>query len=377
MKIAFVVPGFSADERDWCIPAHTDLVRTLAEKHDVHVYALRYPHRTDSYRIGNAIVQSFGGADEHALDTAQLWRRVLMEHSREHSRRAFDAVLAIFGGEAGCVAMLCGKRLRLPSAVWFVNGELVGLRKIGYGADLNPSLRWMNKFVLRFADAVLCGCDAMTEMARARMIPRRRARVQTLPLGVDTTRFFPSPKPSAREAIDFVNVGSLLPVKDQSTLLGAMARVAETLPQARLMLVGVGPLETELRALTRALRLETHVTFAGNVKHDQLPSLYQNAHVFVQSSLHEGQGMALLEAAACGGAVCGTDVGALRDLARGGGAIGCATGDADALARAMLRTYEQRDALGTRAREIVAREYQLTQIGERLTTLYQELGAAV
>lgn len=166
MKIAFVAPGFSADENDWCIPAHTDIARELARRNDVHVFAMRYPHRVDEYRIGGASVHSFNGVGSRGMASARLWKNVLRALAREHARARFDVVHAIFGSEAGCVAAMAGKFLRVPSVVWLVNGELVGLREIGYGADLIARQRWMNDLILRLADAVLCGCAQMAARAR-------------------------------------------------------------------------------------------------------------------------------------------------------------------------------------------------------------------
>jgi glycosyltransferase involved in cell wall biosynthesis len=374
MKIAFVVAGFAADENDWCIPAHTDMVRALATTHDTHVYTLRYPHRTDTYRVGSATIHSFGGGTVRGMNTARLWRRVMAEMTREHSRRAFDVIHALFGNEAGCLAVLTGKRLRVPSVVWLVNGELTGLRDIGYGADLNPRLRVMNQIILRFADSILCGCDALTERAHARMAPTRRARVETLPLGVNTTRFFPrSAVADTRTRVEFINVGSLLPVKDQATLLRAFALARREIRDAHLTIVGDGPLENELRALTAELEIHAQVTFAGKAPHEQLPALYHAADVFAQSSRHEGQGMALLEAAACGGAVCGTNVGALRDLAARDVASACAVGDVSGLAEVMYKTAAERARSSARVLKFVDSEYNLEQISKRLNALYARL----
>jgi hypothetical protein len=48
MKIALIVPGFSAHEKDWCIPALLDYVRVLAQLAEVHVFKPRPPHPTSS-----------------------------------------------------------------------------------------------------------------------------------------------------------------------------------------------------------------------------------------------------------------------------------------------------------------------------------------
>lgn len=369
MKIAFVVPGFSADENDWCIPAHTDIIKTLAQTNEVHVFTLRYPHRVDTYKIGNATVHSFNGVGSRGGASARLWRDTVQRIARENKQGAFDVIHAIFGSEAGCVAVLAGRFLRVPSVVWMVNGEMVGLRDIGYGADLIMRQRWMNNLILNLADRILCGCDALTAAAHKR---NARAHVETLPLGVNSQRFCPAPQTtfSESERAHFVNVGSLLPVKDQETLLRAFKIVLQRLPKAHLTIAGVGPLDKELQTLAAGLGIAERVNFAGQVSHDQLAALYRNADVFVQASRHEGQGMALLEAAACGCAVCGTNVGALADLAKRGGAVTCQPNDAAALAETMLQTFQDRALLAARVQRLVSREYDLEQIRERLLQVY-------
>ncbi len=378
MKLALIVPGFSSDPSDWCIPAHTDIARTLAGESEVHVYTMRYPHRVDNYTIGKINIHSFNGVGSRGPATARLWQRVIAAISREHQRSPFHAVQSIFGSEAGAVAVLAQTILHIPSLVWLVNGELVGLKAINYGADLVPRQRWMNNFILGGASHILCGCNSLTRAAQSR---RPTANVQTLPLGVNTQRFHPiAASQRNMQSAHFVNVGSLLPVKDQTTLLQAFALLLPDLPNAHLTIAGIGPLEQNLRALASALGIITHVTFAGQIPHDALPALYHSSHVIVQSSLHEGQGMAILEAGACGCAIVGTNVGILADLAHSSHtdtsplAIACPPSSPIELARAMQHSYAQHRALSNRAAQHIEQEYNLQRTAERLQHVMASVG---
>ena len=107
---------------------------------------------------------------------------------------------------------------------------------------------------LRYADRVLCGCEMLAREARKRVTEERRRRIEVLPLGVNMERFSSlsdSGKinkfdlPSKGEGARYVNVGSLVSVKDQATLLRAFIQVLGELPQAQLTIAGVGPLEGE------------------------------------------------------------------------------------------------------------------------------------
>ena len=83
------------------------------------------------------------------------------------------------------------------------------------------------------------------------------------------------------------------------------------------------------------LHLTAHVTFAGEVPHDQLSQLYRCATLCVQTSRHEAQGMAVLEAASYGAPLVGTAVGAIADLSPGA-TIAVPVGDEVSLARAII-----------------------------------------
>src|SRR3954447_15184358 len=101
MKLAIVIPGFQANERDWCIPAFTNLARELSRSMEVHVFALRYPHRRATYRVGDVRVHALGGGALWrgrrlpVVSLLRLWRNTLAAVSKEHWRSPFDAVLGI------------------------------------------------------------------------------------------------------------------------------------------------------------------------------------------------------------------------------------------------------------------------------------------
>jgi hypothetical protein len=104
VRLALITPGFSADERDWCIPAVTGLVRELAREHDVHVFALRYPPRRGSYAAFSARVHAIGGARDGALGRVALLATAFARVRRENVRAAFDLAHGLWADEAGFLA---------------------------------------------------------------------------------------------------------------------------------------------------------------------------------------------------------------------------------------------------------------------------------
>lgn len=100
-----------------------------------------------------------------------------------------------------------------------------------------------------------------------------------------------------------VTVGSLKAQKNHALLLRAFAELNR--PDARLMLVGTGAGEAELRALAADLAITDRVIFAGF--HADPTPFYQTADLFVLASDYEGFGNVIVEALACGTPVVATD----------------------------------------------------------------------
>jgi glycosyltransferase involved in cell wall biosynthesis len=162
---------------------------------------------------------------------------------------------------------------------------------------------------------------------------------------VDGERFHPAPGSSDAPALDgrpaLLHVASLVPVKDQALLLEAFAGVRARAREARLHVVGDGPLRGALEARVARLGLTGVVRFHGSLPHDALPRIYRQAHVLVQSSRFESQGLVTLEAAASGCPALGTAVGVLPELFP---AWTAAPGDATALKALLERALAKRPA---------------------------------
>jgi glycosyltransferase involved in cell wall biosynthesis len=130
-------------------------------------------------------------------------------------------------------------------------------------------------------------------------------------------------------------------MKDHRTLLRAFA-IHLRRHRARLMLLGRGPMLTELRALARTLGIAEHVAFEGFVA-NPLPYM-RAADGFVLSSRSEGFGNDLVEAMGCGTPVAATDCpyGPADILGHGKFGILVPPRDPEALADALARLLDQR-----------------------------------
>ncbi|HLZ28225.1 MAG TPA: glycosyltransferase family 4 protein [Chloroflexota bacterium] len=377
MRVGLVVPGFSANVQDWCIPALRHLARSLATQDDVRVIAVRYPYSAARYTVEGAEVIALGGAERRGPATPDVWRRTLAVLRAEHRRRAFDVLHAFWATESGLLAALAGRALRIPTVVSLAGGELVALPAIGYGDQRVAWERLKVRASMRLASAVTAGSDYLLGLAAGHMRPHA-GRLHRAPLGVDLDLFKPVPGASADGCFPrLVHVATLTRIKDQVTLLRAFASLRGRLPEATLDIVGDGPLRRDLERLADELGVPQAVRFRGSVDHAALPGVYRAASAFVLSSRHEAQGMVAIEAAACGVPVVGTRVGVIPELAASADAV-VSVGASEALADALFATCTAADRL-VRAQTIQAHArtaFGLAPCVARFRALYAQVSGA-
>jgi glycosyltransferase involved in cell wall biosynthesis len=149
--------------------------------------------------------------------------------------------------------------------------------------------------------------------------------------------------------------------KDHACLLDAFAKLLEHMPEARLRLVGEGPLEAKVRA-----RME-QAPLAGSVEllpaTTDVAACCRSAKVFALSSRQEGMPNALLEAMAGGLPAVATRVGGVPFLLRETNGLMVSAGDADGLAKGLLRVLRDADLahnMGKAGRERAERDFSLS-----------------
>ena len=85
-------------------------------------------------------------------------------------------------------------------------------------------------------------------------------------------------------------------------------------PSVKLLIVGGGYLESNLKLKVQNAKLEDRVKFLGFVPHEKLPPYLWASDIFVRPSLSEGMGNSFIEAMAAGLPVVGTPVGGITDF---------------------------------------------------------------
>ena len=216
-------------------------------------------------------------------------------------------------------------------------------------------------------------------------------RIETIPNGVDTTRFRPldTEEREARRRFFFEEffpgdpparplfvgaAGGLKPVKDFGLLLRAAAAAERRIDaDLRVAVAGEGDERDALEALARSLGTPARTALAGHLSRPE--EFYPLLDLFVLSSKSEAVPMVLVEAMSSGAACIATDVGDAEEILGDTGLI-VPPGDEEALAGAIVKLAADdglRRDLGRRARVRAMERFDREIWGARTIGVYRRL----
>ncbi len=169
--------------------------------------------------------------------------------------------------------------------------------------------------------------------------------------------------------------GQLIPRKGHRYLLQAIAVLAPTRPQLRVVIFGDGDLNDELRAQAASLGLDGVVQFAGF--RDDLDSFIGCFNLFAHPALAEGLGVAALKASAAGVPVVGFNAGGLNEAVQHGetGLLVSAE-DVAALQGAIARLMDDeplRQRMSTAGRKRMQENFSINTMADKHVELYESL----
>jgi len=206
-------------------------------------------------------------------------------------------------------------------------------------------------------------------------------RVKIMPMGIDTKKFRPLSKNEAKEKLSLdlnkmylLYVGRLLKSKGLKYLLLGLKYALKKLPNLKLILIGEGPYEDELKIISRALGIEENVLFKGYIPNEELPIYYNAADIFVFPSLGESWGIAPLEALSCKTPVVSTSVGCIPQVAkRVRGITIIPKQNSLAIKEAIIKVLDQLDYIRNEIRLEMLKKYSWDSIIEETIKIYMKI----
>jgi glycosyltransferase involved in cell wall biosynthesis len=257
-----------------------------------------------------------------------------------------DLVDAHFGYPDGVGCVRAARRLGIPAFITLRGMEVDAIRHPRIGPQLAEALRQA------------AGCITVSHALRDLALEAgvQPDHVLVAPNAVDRASFHPGDRAAARvrlglepDAPLIVSVGYLIAGKGHGVLIRALARLRETLPDARLAIIGGPGYEPDhprvLTEIAREAGVQGAVRFVGAVKPDAVALWLQAADVFALATEREGCCNSVLEALAVGLPVVTTPAGDNPRFVHNGVngqlvGIGDVAGTAAALASVLDRAWD-------------------------------------
>lgn len=276
-----------------------------------------------------------------------------------------------------------------PTALLYgtISGKMAGARGMivtqhGSVSVENPRMRFVTTQLSKIIDKNIPVSAEIEEYLKSRC-KVRNDKLETIINGIDDSIY----RPNTAERIDgkkrldlkdnivIGHIARFSAEKDQRNLLKAFSVVVKKIDNSRLIMVGDGPMRSDLELFAKELNIADKVLFTGFRR--DIPALLNMFDIFVLSSLREGTSLTLIEAMATELPIVATNVGGNPNVI-----VDKITGLlvppsnpgrlADALIH-LCRDRHLREEMGKAGRRVMEEKFSLTMMAEKYAKLYQEL----
>lgn len=290
-------------------------------------------------------------------------------------RKHADVVLAEYG-TTGVLCYKAAKMAKVPLVTHFH----------GFDASCYDILEQYQKEygeLFRHSSAIVSVSKKMVEDLIQLGAPENKIYLN--PCGVDTNIF--SGTNVVKNDPILVSVGRFVEKKAPYLTILAFRKALENMPEAKLMMLGGGPLEGICIDLAFALGISSSVDFLGECPHKEVREVLRTARAFVQHSIKaldgdcEGTPVGVLEAQAMGIPVVATRHAGIADvILHGETGFLVKEKDVNSMARYMVQVLEDpvlAGRLGRNGRERIKKNYSMThrieQLGNLLSSVSQHV----
>jgi glycosyltransferase involved in cell wall biosynthesis len=291
----------------------------------------------------------------------------------------FDLIHAHWIIPQGLIALIINKLFGLPYIVTSHGGDIFGLQ----GKMMSIIERW----TINNSSELIVVSKAIKKKVLTIGV-RNDLGIKVISMGVDKEKFNPQryneklKKQYGIKGPFLLFVGRLAEKKGVKYLILAMKDVVREIPKAKLLIIGTGTLEKELKILTKNLHLENNILFLGGIPNHQLPKYYVTADILVVPSIQtefgdvEGVPVVLIEGLASGKVIIASSVGGIPEvITHNINGLLVPEKESQSLAQSIIDVLindELKSKLEKEARKS-SRKYDLKIIAEKFKKIYSKL----
>ncbi|MCK5595200.1 glycosyltransferase family 4 protein [bacterium] len=171
-------------------------------------------------------------------------------------------------------------------------------------------------------------------------------------------------------------VGRLREHKDYPNMFTALNIIVKKIEDIKLLIIGDGILESQLKKMVQKMQLADYVIFAG--KRENIPQILSGIDIFALSSSVEGSPAAIKEALIMEKPIVSTNVGGIPEIIQNGiTGVLVSPHNPEALANAILDTINSRDkalAMAKKGKQVLINKFSETRLAKLTAEVYQEHG---
>lgn len=190
----------------------------------------------------------------------------------------------------GLAAVWAGKKYNLP--ILYEQRGLWEDAAVSHGTTTEGSLKYkLSRFleihVMGKVNAITCICEGLRKDLVARGVAAEK--ITLVPNAVDISDFQKTTSPNAElrsklgldGAVTLGFIGSFYNYEGLEILLESLPVIRKEVPNAKLLLVGGGPEDDNLKETVKLFGIQDHVMFTGQVPHDKIQEYYNLVDIFV------------------------------------------------------------------------------------------------
>ncbi len=278
-----------------------------------------------------------------------------------HAHRNKENLLAVLAAKA------CGR----PRLVTTVHGLSEGMDSTPKGMMKSAVNRLL---MCRVFDATIAvSNDIARNLAERSGVPGNR--LITIVNGIDARNGTPKEKRNPGDIFTIGSAGRLFPVKDYPLMVDIARLTCAARTNVRFVLAGDGPEKDAILNKVRTHRLEDRFTLLGHV--EDMKAFYADLDIYINTSIHEGMPMTMLEAMARRIPVVAFAVGGLNEIvSHGHDGYLVQHRDAGEFSQYLIELIDDRDRLqrfGDNAGSTVHKRFSTTRMTESYCSAYVRL----
>jgi glycosyltransferase involved in cell wall biosynthesis len=289
MKICYLADGQSIHTKRWC-----DHFSELG--HTIHLITFRDTkiENIKVHYINTGNISSAGGNWKVLLKVGEI--KKILSNIRP------DIVHAHYATSYGIAGALTGYH---PYIITALGSDILISAKNSF------IYQTLVKYALKKADWITAMAEHMKKVIVEFGIDQQK--VTTVMFGIDPAVFNHNNRKVSEEKFIITSTRNFEPVYNIPLLLNALNLIHEKIPNLSVHLIGDGSQRDHLQKMTADLGLKDLITFHGKITQNKIARILNQSHVFVTSSLSDGNNVSLNEAMACGAISLATDIPANRD----------------------------------------------------------------